>query len=62
LNVTEIRKYILCDDFLQNYTSWTWDDELLDLPNVSQTKGFVDSTMDDRFEDTICDIGAESFV
>jgi len=32
------------------------------LPNVHQTKEFVDSTMEDKLKDIIRDVGVESFV
>jgi len=66
LDVNKIRKHLLCDGFLQSYTTWTWHGELLNLPNVSVSKKYVRSTMDDavhndRLEDMIRDVRAESF-
>jgi len=36
LNVSEIREHLLCDEFLKNYTTWTWHGELLHLPSVTK--------------------------
>jgi len=71
LDVKIIREHLLCDGFLRYYTTWTWHGELLNLPRVSVTEEYAGSTMDDavhddvdddRLEDIICDVGAESFV
>jgi len=61
LNISKIRKHLLCDGFLENYTTWTWHNELLHLPRLCGASKFVDFSMDDRLEDMICDVGAESF-
>jgi len=70
LDVNIMREDLLSDEFLQSYTTWTWHDELLNLPRVSVTEEYVGSTMDeaihndvddDRLEDMIRDVGAESF-
>jgi len=61
LSVFKIRDHLLCDGFLKNYTTWTWHGELLDLPIVREASEEVDFSMDDRFEDMICNVGAESF-
>jgi len=61
LSVSEIREHLLCDGFLKNYTTWTWHDELLDLPTVRGASKEVDFSVDDRLEDMIRDVGAESF-
>jgi len=52
--------------FLRSYTTWTWHGELLNLPGVFVSQEYVQSTMDDavhddRLEDMIRDVGAESF-
>ena len=65
-----MREHLLCDGFLRSYTTWTWHGTLLNLPRVSVTEEYVGSTMDevvhddvddDRLEDMIRDVGAESF-
>jgi len=70
LDVKIIMKNLLCDGFLQSYTTWTWHGELLNLPRVSVTEEYVRSNMDDainddvdddRLKDMIHDVGAESF-
>jgi len=70
LDVNIMREHLLCDGFLRSYTTWTWHDELLNLPRVSVTEEYVRSTMDeavhddvddDRLEDMIHDVGVESF-
>jgi len=62
-----MREHLLCDGFLQSYTTWTWHGELLNLPRVSVIEEYVGSTMDeavhddvddDRLEHMICDVGA----
>jgi len=66
-----MREHLLCDGFPQSYKTWTWHGELLNLPCVSVTEEYVGSTMDDavhddvdddRLEDMIRDVGAQSFV
>ena len=32
LDVKIMREHLLCDGFLQSYTTWTWHGELLNLP------------------------------
>ncbi|XP_068497787.1 uncharacterized protein [Phaseolus vulgaris] len=61
LSVSEIREHLLCDGFLKSYTTWTWHGELLDLPSVHGGSEEVHFSMDDRLEDMIRDVGAESF-
>jgi len=70
LDVKIIRENLLCDGFLRSYTTWTWHDELLNLPRVFVTEEYVGSNMDDavhddvdddQLEDMIRDVGAESF-
>ncbi|XP_068503686.1 uncharacterized protein [Phaseolus vulgaris] len=61
LSVFEIREHLLCDGFLKSYTTWTWHGELLDLPSVHGGSEEVHFSMDDRLEDMIRDVGAESF-
>ncbi|XP_068466379.1 uncharacterized protein [Phaseolus vulgaris] len=61
LSVSEIREHLLCDGFLKSYTTWTWHGELLDLPSVHGGSDEVHFSMDDRLEDMIRDVGAESF-
>ena len=70
LDVNIMREHLLCDGFLRSYTTWTWHGELLNLPRVSVTEDYVESTMDeavhddvddDRLEDMIRDVGVESF-
>jgi len=65
-----MREHLLCDGFLRSYKTWTWHGKLLNLPRVSVTEEYVGSTMDDavhddvnddRLEDMICDVEAESF-
>ena len=51
----------MCDGFLKSYTTWTWHDELLDLPSVHGGSEKVHFSMDDRLEDMIRDVGAKSF-
>jgi len=34
LDVNKIGEHLLCDGFLQSYTTWTWHGELLNLPSV----------------------------
>jgi len=62
LSIFEIREHLLCYGFLKNYTAWTWHGELLDLPSVRRASECVDFSMDDRLENMIRDVGAESFV
>ena len=63
-------EHLIYDGFLRSYTIWTWHDELIDFPNVSQIKHLVDSTMEERreeqleeynLEDMIQNVGAEAF-
>jgi len=70
LNVKKTREHLLCDGFLRSYATWTWHGDLLNLPCDSVTEEYVGSTMDDavqdevdddRLEDMIRDVGAESF-
>jgi len=70
LNVKKNREHLLCDGFLRSYATWTWHGDLLNLPCDSVTEEYVGSTMDDavqdevdddRLEDMIRDVGAESF-
>jgi len=61
LSVSEIREHLLCDGFLKSYTTWTWHGELLDLRSVRGASEKVHFSMDDRLEDMIRDVGAESF-
>ncbi|KAK7346843.1 hypothetical protein VNO80_21366 [Phaseolus coccineus] len=65
LDVNIMREHLLCDGFLRSYTTWTWHGELLNLPRVSVTEEYVeaehDDVVDDRLEDMIRDVGAESF-
>jgi len=61
LSVFEIREHLLCDEFFKSYTTWTWHGELLDLPSVRGSSEEVHFSMDERLEDMICDVGAESF-
>jgi len=65
-----MREHLLCDGFLRSYTTWTCHGELLNLSRVFVTEEYVGSTMDetvhddvddDRLEDMIRDVGAESF-
>ena len=71
LDVKIVREHLLCDGFLRSYKTWTWHSELLNLSRVSVTEEYVGSIMDDavhddvdddRLEDMICDVGAQSFV
>lgn len=64
LYAIEIREHLFCDDFFQNYTIWTWHDELINLPSVSQTKDLFHSFIEEwfeeyRLEDIILDVGVE---
>ena len=61
MNISKIRKHLFFDGFLENYTTWTWHSELLYLSRLCGASKFVDFSMDDRLEDMICDVGAESF-
>ena len=61
LSVSEIREHLLCDGFLKSYTTWTWHCELLNLPSVRGASEEVHFSMDDRLEDMIRNVGAESF-
>ena len=70
MDVNKIRKHLLCDGFLQSYTTWTWHGELLNFLSLSISKEHVQSTLDDvvhgeehddKLEDMIRDVGAESF-
>jgi len=71
LDAKIMREHLLCDGFLRSYKTWTWRGELLNLPRVSVIEEYVESTIDDavhydvdddRLEDMICDVGAESFI
>jgi len=71
LDVKKINEHLLCDGFLRSYTTWTRHDELLNLPRISVTEEYVGSTIDDavhddvdddRLEDMIRDVEAESFL
>ena len=70
MDVKKIREHLLCDGFLRSYTTWTWHDELLNLPCVSVSEEYMGSTIDDAIHDEvhddqlegmICDVGAKSF-
>ena len=74
LNATQVREHLICDGFLRSYTIWTWHDELIDFPTISQTEHVVHSTMkkrrqerceerveEDNIEDMIKDVGVEAF-
>jgi len=41
LDVKKIKKYLLCDGFLQSYTTWTWHGELLNLPSVPLSQEYA---------------------
>jgi len=65
-----MRENLLCDGFFRSYKTWTWHAELLNLPRVFVTEEYVGSTIDDaehddvdddRLEDMIRDVGADSF-
>jgi len=66
LDVNKIREHLLCDGFLQSYTTWTWHGELLHLPSVYVSQEYVQSIMDDvvhddRLEDMIHDVEVDYF-
>ena len=61
LNVAEIREHLLCDGFLKNYTTWMWHGELVETQNVTKEHRFVESIMEDRLEDMICDVEVQTF-
>ena len=74
LNAIQVREHLICDGFLRSYTIWTWHDELIDIPTVSQTEHVVHSTIkerrqeryeeqveEDNMEDMIWDAGVEAF-
>jgi len=50
LNATKITEHLICDGFLLSYSIWTWHDELIYFPTISQIENVVDSTMEDRRE------------
>jgi len=62
LHVSKIREHLLSDEFLRSYTTWTCHGELLPLSSVCQTEEFVYSTIYDKLEDIIRDIGVQAFV
>jgi len=39
-------EYLICNAFLRSYTTWTWQDKLIDFPSISRTEHVVDSTME----------------
>jgi len=51
LNAIGIKEHLICDDFLQSYTKWTWHDELIDFSTISRTEHVVNSTMEDQLEE-----------
>ena len=53
MDKVEIRKHLLRDGFLKNYTTWIWHGELVDTPSVAETHEDVYSTMDNRLKDMI---------
>jgi len=61
LDVAEIREYLLCDGFLKNYTTWMWHGELVETQTVTEEHRFVESTIEDRLEDMIRDVGVQTF-
>jgi len=61
LSVSEIREHLLYDGILKSYTTWTWHGELLDLPSMRGASEEFHFSMNDRLEDMIRDVGAESF-
>jgi len=61
LSVSGIREHLLCDGFLKSYTTWTWHGELLDFPSVRGASEEVHFSINDKLEDMIRDMGAESF-
>ena len=56
LYATKIKEHLLCDEFLQNYTTWIWHDELLPLTSMYKSQEYVDSTMDDGAKENWLDI------
>jgi len=62
LDIELIREHLLCDDFFKNYTMWTWHDEVLNLPNVSEMECQYSNTYsEDCMEDMIRDVREDSF-
>ena len=61
--VDDIREHLLCDGILKCYTVWTWHGELLNIPtsSVSAPEQVPEHTQD-RLEDMIQDVGADSFL
>jgi len=62
LDIELIREHLLCDGFFKNYTMWTSHGEVLNLPNVFETKCQHSNTYSkDCMEDMIRDVGEDSF-
>ena len=61
LDVVKIREHHLCDGFIKNYTTWMWHGELVETQTLVEEHRFVESTMEDRLEDMICDVGVQTF-
>jgi len=36
LDIELVREHVLCDGFLNNYTSWTWEGEVIELSYASE--------------------------
>jgi len=49
LDVKIMSENFLCDRYLRSYTIWTWHGELLNLPRVSVTEKYVESTMEMQY-------------
>ena len=62
LDVVEIREHLLCDGFLKNYITWMWHGELVETQTVTEEHQFVESTMDDRLKNMICDVRVQTLI
>ena len=62
LDIELIREHVLCDGFLNNYTTWTWHGEVLDLSYASEQNQYEHYNLysEDCMDDMICDIEGES--
>jgi len=58
LDIKMIRKHVICDGFLKNYTTWTWHGKVLDLPHISETDQCQHSNIysEDSMKDMIRDL------
>ncbi|CAL5189487.1 unnamed protein product [Lathyrus oleraceus] len=58
----EILHHLCCDGICQNYTIWTWHEEVDNIQNATSQIDEDADGMDDQLEDVIHDIGESSYM